>query len=317
MTVPFQGFEKVKNLAENTLDRDALNNLGGTPIGEDLTRLKNNTRNTSVINVTSGNINVATSTIFFNNRSTVFSNRTKLTINGGTYYVKNTNSINSFQLARNADLSDTVAGANIPIGNYVRSDEITKENFINYSPRRRVPIEASQSSSEINQSGTAPITNSVKNEIKEYELNLDSFLFLRENAMKKTSSFLGNRTLEGDTFCLIQDPNNVNSTQLSTSGPGIFIYNPTSGTGVRAFSSNENVWAKNVSNTYLETTATKITVGNLYLSNNIVIEGKGGSAVTVTVPLTDITLGVSGSAFTHKTPITINGDTYFLCLTAS
>lgn len=64
--------------------------------------------------------------------------------------------------------------------------------------------------------------------------------------------------------------------------------------------------------TYLQTTSTKVTIGSMNItngSNGIVITEKN-AVVKSSVTLQDITTTV----FTHKTPITINGQTYYLCL---
>jgi hypothetical protein len=320
MANAFQGFERVKNLEENLLDRDALNNLGSTPIGDDINLLKNNKRNISSITVSSQNINVSSSTVYFTNKDIVFSNRTKIIVNGATYYVKNSDGKTNFQLSSNVNLSDTVAGANLPVGPYIRSDEITKQNFMNFSPRRRAPVEGRDQSSAGaggGAEGDSPLSTSVKQNILNYETKIDAFVAIRNNSLRKNASFLGNRNLETEGFCLITDPDNVNSTGLSNTGPGLFIYNPDTNSGVRAFSSNENVWVKNLANTYLETSATKITIGDLFMSKEIVLEGRSGGLIAQTVTLANISLSETGSVFTHKVPVEINGETYFLCLTNS
>jgi len=320
MANAFQGFEKVKNLEENVLDRDALNNLGSTPIGDDINLFKNNKRNQSSILVNSYNINVSSSTVYFTNRDIVFSNRTKLIVNGSTYYVKNSNGKNSFQLSLSENLSDTVAGSSLPIGPYIRSDEITKTNIMNFSPRRRNPIEgrnqASSAAAGGGGEGDAPLSTSVKDAVERYELRIDAFVAQQNNSIRKNSTFLGNRTLESEGFCMIADPDNYNSSGLSNTGPGLFIYNPDTGSGIRAFSSNENVWAKNGANTYLETSAVKITVGDLFMSKEIVLEGRSGGLIAQSVTAATISL-TENSVFTHKVPIEVNGETYYLCLTNS
>ena len=47
MPIPNQGYRKDLNLEETTSDRQALANLGGAGIAEDLDKLQNNLRNTS------------------------------------------------------------------------------------------------------------------------------------------------------------------------------------------------------------------------------------------------------------------------------
>ena len=92
---------------------------------------------------------------------------------------------------------------------------------------------------------------------------------------------------------------NTNATALSDAkSPGIFIGD------TRAFSSDNNPWS--IDGTDLQTDSHEVSVGELFFANNITITGIGadyasGSEVDVT-------------SFTHKVPVTINGETYYLLL---
>lgn len=64
--------------------------------------------------------------------------------------------------------------------------------------------------------------------------------------------------------------------------------------------------------TYLQTTANKVTIGTLNVNNgdNGLVISEKNALIKSSVTLQDITTTV----FTHKTPVTINGQVYYLCL---
>ena len=93
---------------------------------------------------------------------------------------------------------------------------------------------------------------------------------------------------------------NVNTVGLaSEKSPGVFI-----GT-TRAFSSDNNPWSEVGS--ALQTSSTEVSVGELNFDNSagtIIIEG-----ITA-----DSDSSVLATTFTHKLPVVINGETYYLLL---
>ncbi len=88
--------------------------------------------------------------------------------------------------------------------------------------------------------------------------------------------------------------------------PGLYITDATSPVdsivAVRAFSNDNNPWTQNGSD--LETQASTVTIGNLVFNGKIEIDG-----LSVTTEF-----GAIADVFTHKLPITIDGQTYFVCL---
>ena len=315
MTGVFQGFIIKRNLEENPVDRNALNNLGGSPIADDIALFKNNKRNVSSTTVANSNINEVNDTIFFDSSDAVFTNNTKLLFNDTSiFYIKNSNGENTFQLAVNSDLSDTVSLSNSFSGEYVRSDEITYENISNYKKIRR-PTNTNSLQDEVASNlplRERPFVTNTKENILKSEKNIENFNRIKLNALITNKTFNSNFNFSEDGHSLIIDPDGVNDTGLSSpTAPGLFIY--ASNTKFRAFSDNSNVWKKNIANTYLETTSRKITVGTLNINDDIIsIEQKPDTANLV-IQASSPT-NITTSVFTHKVLVNINGEDYYICL---
>ena len=280
MAIAFQGFALKKNLEENELDIDAINNLGGSPIAADLALFVNNNRNTSSMIIDSSYVNGTVITIPGDSYA-VFSNRTEVTINGETYYVKNSNGINSFELStRNTPpytVDDTVTppfngGSTIEL---IRSDAITAQHLSNFSlPRRNTDIDRTDDETKLGylNSNRATLLSSGANSIaalNAVEDNLDFFNFKKEKAMVKNSTFTGRKVFYSNGCIVIRDPDNINNAGLNNNSPGLFIRDPIGGANIRAFSSSENPWVETTvdNQDYLATKAVEITCGNLVIDN--------------------------------------------------
>jgi len=97
----------------------------------------------------------------------------------------------------------------------------------------------------------------------------------------------------------ISDPVNlnVNSAGLSNAkSPGIYIGD------TRAFSNDNSPWSEDTS--ALLTESTEVSIGELKFADNITIEGITANSAT----------SVLATTFTHKLPVIINGETYYLLL---
>lgn len=306
MALAFQGFTIKNSLAESFFDRAIFDNLAGIPVGSDIALLVNNKRNSSSLTITGSNI--SGSSIIVPGSLAVFSNRTRITIDNSTvdYYVKNSNGVDTFQLSTVLDLSNTVDTP--PTGIYTRSDAISLSNISNFSSKRRKAVVG----------GILITTNDLlggvtpKALLSSLEANLAFYKFRTLNSLNKTTNFLGRKLLKTNGLSIIKDPDGVIQSQgITDTGPGLFIYNAATNSGVRAFSSNANPWSDS-GNGYLQSTALQITVGKLTISNssNLVLEAKAGASLSANVsPPQSL-----ATSFTHKLPIIIDGETYFLCL---
>jgi len=313
MTLAFQGFTVDNNLNESVNDREILNNLGGSPIGDDISLLFNNKRNVSTLNVTESNI--INDTIVIPQSFSVFSNQTKITVNNLVYYVKNSNGEDSFKLSTVPDLSDTVSLP--PAGMYVRSDEITFENITNYSQSRRSSdisrIDSVTQLGGINAQTTRSVIlgdRTVKDIIETVESNLDFYKLKKSKSLAINSNFLGSKALPISGIGFINDIDNINENSLTEQSPGLFIYNAETNSVKRAFSSADNPWNDSDPNNLVAATSS-ISIGVLNFSDAIVITSKNiNQPMVQSVPAQSI-LPLN---FTHKLPIILNNETYFLCL---
>lgn len=311
MANTFQGFAIAKNLSESTLDEDVISNLAGSPVGNDIKLFFNNTKNTSTLTVTPAEITGSTITFNDPNLFSVFSNKTKVSVLSATYYVKNSDGLTTFQLSTSPTLSDTVASP--PTGLYVRSDEVTQDNLSNYSAVRR---EAGGSSTQTQNNeffseGVSVLFSSLtpRELLEQVDANIDAYRFRVAKTLSKTTNFLGLKSLRSTGVVIIKDPDDVNSGGFNDNSPGLFIYDKTSNSAIRAFSSNQNPWEGLAS--YIQTVSTDITVGRLVLDNTT-----GGIVFELKDPAikSTVTSAVVRTTFTHKLPITINGELYNLCL---
>ena len=317
MTLSSQGFTIKNNLKESIADRTVLNNLAASPEGDDVGLLFNNKRNTSALFVDYGNVNG--SVISFTSTLAVFSNHTPITIGTSTFYVKLSNGVDTFSLSTTPSLADTVATPPLDTW-YVRSDEITQTNITNFSLKRRAAISGGAQSGSSSQSGGGGVTPGTtglltatgpKDLLLSLEANLDEYKFRTSKSLIRTSNFLGSKRLTTNGVTIIVDTDGINVATPTNSTPGLFIYNAATNSGIRAFSSNTNPWA-NYNDGYLKTTAVKITMGKLTISTStgIVLQAKTGATLVSSITSTPITI----LNFTHKLPVTINGETYYLCL---
>jgi hypothetical protein len=308
-----QGYVTNRNLEETQTGLTAINNLGDAPIGADISLLKNNLRNTSSITVVNSNINSTTNTIKFVDRDVVFSTGTKVVLNNDqTLYIKNSNGKDSFQLSGTPTLQSTLTLSNTYSGTYVRSDAITFENITNYSKKRRESVETLSDSVPAVGSYSA----NVQEQITAFQRNIDFYNSVKANAYLTNNNIITDIDFQNEGQTLVLDPDNVNLSGISLeSGPGLFIYNFVTDTKVRAFSDFKNVWRSNLTDTYLETSAKKITVGSLSLKKDDVINIDQRAGTTPNIVIQGVTpVNITTSAFTHTTKILINGEEYFLCL---
>lgn len=331
MATQLQGFDIVLNLSESDLpesDRNIINNLGGGNIAADLLTFYNNMRNYSELVVSSGDI--SGNTIIKSDAQSVFTTGTKITVGGATYYVKDSNGKTSFRLSTQANLSTTESSP--PVGSYRRSDAVTFENIANLAVDRPRTVQEFAGSKlyenlsdltdeelyKLNTSLIAMI-NAVRvtnfpTEISEYisriEAAFDQYEQTANKVIVRDDGFVGVTPVQFNGVVKVVDTANLNGSSLAaSSNPGVFIVNPKTGVYARAFSSNENVWEKDGSSN-LVVDATSLIIGDLSFTgtNGINLLSKGSSVLVENVtPSANLT-------FTHYVDITVNGESYSLCL---
>jgi hypothetical protein len=293
-----QGFRKDLNLAENTNDTTSINNLAGAGIADDLRIIQNNLRNISILfcdTVTDGFFSFPNNEFVFTDddivgvSTNVTIGATTLTF-GAEYFICNSNGETQFKLSTtpstvgiNTIIISDVTGIAVT---FLRKDPVTQDNIINYIQPQ---IQDTENFSYGNINDT----------------------FRRISSQNETAGFFisqkyradEDRTTGKDLNCegtiSISDPVNlnVNSAGLSNAkSPGIYIGD------TRAFSNDNSPWSEDTS--ALLTESTEVSIGELNFADNITIEGITANSAT----------SVLATTFTHKLPVIINGETYYLLL---
>ena len=299
-----QGFIKDLNLVETTNDTVAINNLAGAGIANDLRIIQNNLRNISTIScdtVTDGFFSFPNNEFVFTDDdivgvgTNVTVGATTLTF-GTEYFICNSNGETQFKLSATPStvgiatiIPSNVSATGIEII-FIRKDAVTQDNIVNY-------IQPQYQDENFSYLSGTTINNSLRNVSSQNET---ARFFIskkyREDEDRTTSN---NLNYEG--IISISDPVNlnINSAGLSNvKSPGIYIGE------TRAFSSDNNPWSEDSS--ALLTNSTEVLIGELNFANNITIEGITATSAT----------SVLATTFTHKLPVVINGETYYLLLRA-
>jgi len=298
-----QGFRKDLNFEETTDDALAINNLAGVGMAGDLRIIQNNLRNISTVSFSSVNNGFF---FFGDTNESVFTNddivgvSTNITVGSGVtlfvntdYFVCSSDAETKFKLSStpssigiNTIVVTTASPANFL---FIRKDPVYQENILNFvQPEISDTVNFNYfGGSNVNDIFTSTLD---ANESARFEIT-------RKYKTTKDTSTTNDIKIEGTL--IINDPAklNTNDTGLSSSkSPGIFI-----GT-TRAFSSDNNPWTQVGS--ALSTSSSLVSIGEINFANNIIIEG-----------LTATSAGsILATTFTHKLPVVINGETYFLLL---
>ena len=301
-----QGFRKDLNLQENTNDTQSLSNLGGAGIADDLRILQNNLRNTSTLSFnTIVGAAVSSGYFYFGSTEFVFTNddvvgvRTDITVGVGvtlyknnTYYICNSNTENRFKLSTTPSSVgvNTITTSSVSSSfDFVRKDPVHKENILNLVRPNLQDTEG------FNYLGGSSI-NSVFDGIAAANETTRFFITKKYKGNENTIS-PNDINVEGSIK--INDPENFNAGTAQISdvrSPGIFIGD------TRAFSSDNNPWTQ--VGTALSTLSSSVSIGELYFANDITITGIGTESAT----------NVEVTTYTHKLPVVINGETYYVLL---
>jgi hypothetical protein len=301
-----QGFRKDLNLGETPDESVAINNLGGAGIADDLRIIRNNLRNISTLScgiVTNGFFSFPNNEFVFTDDDIVgvSSNVTigAITLTANTeYFVCNSNGETQFKLSStpstvgiNTIIPSNVSATGITI-NFERKDAVTQNNIINY-------IQPQYQDQDFSYLGIRSINDTI-NQVSSQNETAEFFIRQKYRVDEDRTT---NKDLNYEGVVSISDPVNlnVNSTGLSnTKSPGVYIGE------TRAFSSDNNPWSEDIPTSALLTNATEVATAELNFADNIIIEGITANSTT----------SVLATSFTHKLPVVINGETYYLLLRA-
>ena len=296
-----QGFRKDLNLEETTNDSVAINNLAGAGIANDLRIIQNNLRNISTLScdtVTNGFFSFPNNEFVFTDNdivgvsTNVAIGATTLTFNT-EYFICNSNGETQFKLSTT---SSTVGINTIIISDvtgiavtFVRKDPVTQDNIVNYI---QPEIQDTENFSYLD---GVSINDTFRNVSSQNE----TARFFISQKYRADEDRTTSKDLNYEGTIIISDPVNlnVNSAGLSNAkSPGVYIGD------TRAFSSDNNPWSEDTS--ALLTESTEVSIGELNFADNITIEGITATSAT----------SVLATTFTHKLPVIINGETYYLLL---
>ncbi len=305
MTKQNQGFRKDLNLEETTNDTAAINNLAGAGIADDLRIIQNNLRNISTLScdtVTNGFFSFPNNEFVFTDddivevSTNVAIGATTLTVDT-EYFICNSNGETQFKLSATPStvgiatiIPSNVSATGITI-NLFRKDPVTQDNIVNYI---QPEIQDTENFSYISNNS---INDTLKNTLSQNE----TAKFFIGQKYRKDEDRTTSKNLNYEGTISISDPVslNVNSTGLSNAkSPGVYIGE------TRAFSSDNNPWSEDIPTSSLLTNSTEVSTGELNFANNITIQGITVNSAT----------SVLATTFTHKLPVIINGETYYLLL---
>jgi hypothetical protein len=302
MAIQNQGFRRDLNLFENENDIATLNNLGGSGTASDLRIIQNNLRNISTVSYSSLNNGY----FYFGDSSEfVFTNDDIVTVNtpvnvgsrtlspNEDYYVCDSDGLTQFKLSEtpsSAGLSKISVTSVSPSSFYfIRKDAVNSSNVENF-----IRPQILDGDRFVNYS-----FGSINGAFNAIRSSHDNANFLIPKKYKIFDDTIAKEVINIEGSIVIQDPLLLNTTESSLSdpkSPGIFISN------IRAFSSDNNPWI-NVGSA-LSTKSSEVSIEELYFYENISITGIS----------TESSSQVQVTSFTHKLPVVINNEVYFLLL---
>jgi hypothetical protein len=302
-----QGFRKDLNLQETIVDSVAINNLGGAGIADDLGIIQNNLRNISTLScgiVTNGFFSFPNNQFVFTDddivgvSTNVAIGATTLTVDT-EYFVCNSNGETQFKLSLTPSILgiNTIIPSNVNVTgitiNFERKDAVIQDNILNYIQPQ---IQDTESFSYLE--------GNINDTIKTVSSQNETARFFITQKYRADEDRNTDKNLNYEGTISISDPVslNVNSTGLSSAkSPGVYIGD------TRAFSSDNNPWSEvGIPTSALFTNATEVATAELNFADNITIQGITTTSAT----------SVLATTFTHKLPVVINGETYYLLLSA-
>ena len=315
-----QGFVAKANLIESDTggsDTNILNNLGGlggAAVKDDILLFDGNSKFISFLIATDYTVtaNVITVNGSTSEGKVAFSDGTKLSHNGGAYdlTVLNSNGIDKFQLKNSSNVLFT------PTGILRRNDAITGTNLANLSVKRLVTNVGSESgvsvgigSSDLFNSDTIPVqTDYIAGNIALYYYKKGRVLLTQEATTFNTKAIFGGP---------LRITNDANLDTTLSSSPGLFIVDTgnLSTDPIRAFTDTSNPWTVVGSN--LVTTESNAQASTLKLTNTSgVAPVSAGTRIQTTADIIG-TEQIGIADYTHKMPVVVNGQQFYLLLKVS
>lgn len=269
--------------------------------GTSISFLKNNCLSTAVGTVdgsTQAVIKSGTNFIYTNddivNVSTTVSVGSTTLSTGTDYFICNSDSLSKFKLSFTNSTStsgiNTINITAVPAQfDFIRKEPVFKTNIENFI---RPEIQDEE------QFGSY-LSSSINGTMDETQANGENAKYFITKKYKGTENTTVDTDVKFEGTVNLFDPIGFNANSgdlLNAKSPGIFIGN------TRAFSADNNPWV--VDGTDLSTDSFEVSIGELEFLNGIEIEGISQVSATT----------VAATEFTHKIPVTINGETYYLLM---
>lgn len=214
--------------------------------------------------------------------------------------------------------------------NFIRKDIVTQENLINFIKPDEGGAGGDDDTSGFRffrQADDPDAFSGLNEAFNETTTILDNTRFQLSSRYEKTKSISSTKDIKYEGSVIIKDPDGYNSGfenvlgSTSDGSPGIFI------AGTRAFSADNNPWTDEdeivnpgtgIPNAIV-TKSFQVAVGEIVFNdqtvsdpsnstNEIRIDGLGSDKGTLT--------NTKAGDYTHKVPVVINGETYFLLVVA-
>ena len=222
------------------------------------------------------------------------------TLNAGTrYFVCNSDTLSKFKLSFTPSVSG-ISTVNI----LDTKSDLTQFNFIKEEPVSRLNLEnfIRPEIQDEETFGSYLTGGSINSTFGSTQTNIENSNYFITKKYKGTNNTTVDTVIKFEGTVNLFDPGNFNSTigavNSTSISPGVFIG------GTRAFSADNNPWT--VAGDFLETNADEVTIGELLFGDGIKIDG---------IPVTASSDGKTAQSFTHKVPVVINGETFYLLLT--
>ena len=318
MAIENQGYIRNLNLQETTNASLAIANLAGPSIPQDLKLFQNNLRNTSIL----GYSTFSEGFFRFNDLEFIFTNNDRIEVSENvsigstslnvntTYFVCNSNGKDRFKISTTSQSVGFTTFSPTSIDNsnfnFIRNDSVSFDNIVNAID----PISQLDSVASDNDNNTAILNpaifgsgpNRLKISIEIAQTNIETANFLISQKYSTTGNVNTDLDLKYEGVLKSEDPVSLNSTSdnlTDQNSPGFFISN------IRAFSNENNPWSEESG--ALKTSSSEVSINELFFYDQLQITGISAVPSSPTNPNT----------FTHKIPIKVDGEIYYILLKSS
>jgi len=316
MAIENQGYVANSNLKETTNESLALANLAGVTIPADLRIIQNNLRNISTIGYSS----FFDGFFQFSDLEFIFTNDDKIKVSknvsiGSTtlyennnYFICNSNGKDKFKISTTSSFvgftTFNVTSIDEDDFNFIRNNSVSIDNISNLVDSSKISRPISDSTATSGNIRYLDIFNSLSDAIETTQNIIETASFKIAQKYTKNGNINTNNILLYEGVLKIVDPisfNSITDNLTDAKSPGLFIGD------IRAFSSDNNPWSEESVGAALKTTSTAISINELFFYDQVQITGIGTVSSISTDP----------STFTHKLPIKVDGEIYYLLLKES